>query len=79
MSFLKEEGIDQVYAKLWIRTGGNKKKIPSTWITKPIVDMLALAGDNTSEWEVATPKAKYPRPRDWRKQMETAGIPRPWY
>ncbi|KAJ7428232.1 hypothetical protein WISP_01485 [Willisornis vidua] len=64
-AILREEHIEDLYKKLWMKAGGDKNKLPSIWEPRPKVD--PLLEDETNEWEISTFKPSYPRPCDWRK------------
>lgn len=66
--FLEKDQMEQTYKKLWVQAGGDREKIPSIWDTKPVSVSSRLNGaTETSEWEAASSKNKFPKPCNWRK------------
>ncbi|XP_059716807.1 mitochondrial enolase superfamily member 1 [Haemorhous mexicanus] len=65
VGFLKDEQLDQVFERLWIKAGGRQESIPSIW--EPLPEVGGGGVEAQSEWEAPTSKVRYPRPCDWRK------------
>ncbi|KAM7020649.1 mitochondrial enolase superfamily member 1 [Acridotheres tristis] len=64
--FLEKDQMEQMHKKLWIQAGGDGEKIPSIWEAPPL-NIPSNSAGTTSEWEAATPKSKFPKPCNWRK------------
>ncbi|RLV62413.1 hypothetical protein DV515_00019342, partial [Chloebia gouldiae] len=67
VEFLKEEHLELLYEKLWIRAGGDKESIPVIWDPIPSSQSGAGGYGGLSVWEAAAPQVSYPRPCNWRK------------
>lgn len=66
VGFLKEEQLERVFERLWIKSGGRQESIPSIWEPLPEVGGGG-AVEAQLEWEAPASKVRYPRPCDWRK------------